>query len=47
MNAHIHFVSALLHRAEKLRFFVVQESGLRAAIMAALGPRIKARTADA
>ncbi|MBI3903280.1 MAG: IS1 family transposase [Nitrosomonadales bacterium] len=47
MNAHIQFISRLLHRAEKLRFFVDQESGLRAAIMAALGPRIKARTADA
>lgn len=47
MNAHIQFISRLLHRAEKLQFFVDQESGLRAAIMTALGPRIKARTADA
>lgn len=47
MNAHIQFVARLLGRAEKLRFFMDQESGLRAAFMAALTERIQARTADA
>ncbi|RJG07216.1 hypothetical protein D3870_15505 [Noviherbaspirillum cavernae] len=47
MNAHIQLVSRLLYRAKKLRFFMDQESGLRAAVMAAVGDRIKARTADA
>lgn len=47
MNAHIQFIARLLRRAEKLRFFMDQESGLRAAFMAALAPRVKARTADA
>lgn len=47
MAAHIQLISRLLQGAEKLRFFVDQESGLRAAIMGALGPRITARTADA
>lgn len=46
MNAHVQFVSRLLHRAEKLRFFIDQESGLRAAIMAALPGRITGRTVD-
>lgn len=47
MNAHIQFMSRLLNRAPKLRFFVDQESGLRAAIMAAVPQRILNRTADA
>ena len=47
MHAHIQLVSRLLHRADKLRFFVDQESGIRAAIMAAIPERIKNRTADA
>jgi transposase-like protein len=47
MNAHIRFVSRLLHRAEKIRFYLDQESGLRAAFMAALSDRILSRTADA
>lgn len=47
MNAHIQLVSRLLSRAPKLRFFVDQESGLRAAIMAAVPQRILNRTADA
>lgn len=47
MNAHIQFVTRLLRGAEKLRFFVDQESGLRAAIMAAVPKRVLDRTADA
>jgi len=47
MNAHVQFIARLLRRAEKLRFFMDQESGLRAAFMAALTERIRARTADA
>lgn len=47
MNAHIQLVCRLLGRAEKLRFFMDQESGLRAAFMSAVPERIKNRTADA
>lgn len=47
MNAHIQFVTRLLRRAPKLRFYMDQESGLRAAFMAAVPERIKNRTADA
>lgn len=47
MNAHVQLVSRMLCRAQKLRFFVDQESGLRAAIMAAVPDRIRNRTADA
>jgi hypothetical protein len=47
MNAHIQLVTRLLQRAEKLRFFIDQESGLRAAIMAAVPHRVRNRTADA
>jgi len=46
MQAHIQFVTRLLQRAEKLRFFVDQESGLRAALMAACPQRTLDRTAD-
>lgn len=47
MNAHIQFVCRLLTRAPKLRFYMDQESGLRAAFMAAVPGRIKDKTADA
>jgi transposase-like protein len=47
MNAHIQLITRLLVRAPKIRFFVDQESGLRAAIMAALHPKVRNRTADA
>lgn len=46
MQAHIQLVTRLLQRAEKLRFFVDQESGLRAALMAACPQRVLDRTAD-
>lgn len=47
MNAHIQLVARLLQRAPKLRFYMDQESGLRAAFMAAVPGRVKSRTADA
>lgn len=47
MNAHMQLVSRLLHRAEKLRFYLDQESGLRAAFMSAHAGRVLAGTADA
>jgi transposase-like protein len=47
MYAHIQMVSRLLRRAGKLRFFVDQESGIRAAILTALPGRVLNRTADA
>lgn len=47
MYAHIQLVSRLLSRAEKIRFFTDQESGIRAAILTAVPARVKARTADA
>lgn len=46
MQAHIQFVTRLLQQAEKLRFFADQESGLRAALMAACPQRVLDRTAD-
>lgn len=47
MAAHVQFVARLLHRAEKIRFFMDQESGLRAAFMTAFARRVRDRTADA
>lgn len=47
MSAHIQFVCRLLRGARKLRFFMDQESGLRAAVMGAAASRIQDRTADA
>ena len=47
MTAHIQFVTRLLGRAEKLRFFVDQESGIRAAILVSVPKRVLGRTADA
>lgn len=47
MAAHVQFVARLLRNAEKIRFFMDQESGLRAAFMAAFHERVRDRTADA
>lgn len=47
MNTHLQLLSRLLWRAEKVRVFMDQESGLRAAFMSAFAGRVKARTADA
>jgi hypothetical protein len=46
-GAHMQFLSRLLFDAKKLRFFLDQESGIRAAFMAAFVDRIQTRTADA
>ena len=46
MYAHIRLVSRLLSRAKKIRFFTDQESGIRAAILAAVPNRVLDRTAD-
>ena len=47
MHAHIQLVARLLQRAQKIRFFTDQESGIRAALMAALPNRVLDRSADA
>lgn len=47
MQAHMQLVTRLLGSAEKLRFFMDQESGLRAAFMMAVPKRVLDRTADA
>jgi hypothetical protein len=47
MNAHIQLVCRLLERSPKLRFYLDQESGLRAAFMSAVPLRILEKTADA
>lgn len=47
MQAHMQFVSRILGQADKLRFFIDQESGLRAAFMMAVSQRVLDRTADA
>lgn len=47
MAAHVQLIARLLRNAEKIRFFMDQESGLRAAFMAAFPERIRDRTADA
>lgn len=47
MVAHIELVARLLRNAEKIRVYMDQESGIRAAFMAAYKERVMARTADA
>jgi transposase-like protein len=46
MYAHFRFVARLLQNAPKVRVFMDQDSGFRAAFMAAYVERIKERTAD-
>ncbi|NPT62058.1 IS1 family transposase [Paraburkholderia elongata] len=46
MYAHFRFLARLLQNAPKVRVFMDQDSGFRAAFMAAYAGRIKARTAD-
>jgi transposase-like protein len=46
MYAHFRLVARLLQNAPKVRVFMDQDSGFRAAFMAAYAERIKARTAD-
>jgi hypothetical protein len=47
MYAHIQLVTRFLTRAQKIRFFADQESGIRAAILTAMPARVSSRTADA
>ena len=46
MTAHFQLLSRLLWRAPKVRLFMDQDSGFRAAAIGAFGKRIKERTAD-
>jgi hypothetical protein len=46
MHGHFQFLAALLKGAEKVRIYMDQDSGLRAAFLAAFVDRIKERTAD-
>ncbi len=47
LYGHFFFLRQLLGGVEKLRFCLDQDSGMRAACLAAFQPKIKARTADA
>ena len=47
LYGHFFFLERLLRGAGKVRFYLDQESGIRAACLAAFQPRIKAREADA
>ncbi len=47
LYAHFRFLSNLFAHAEKVRFFLDQESGIRAACMAAFGGRVLDRTCEA
>jgi transposase-like protein len=47
MYSHFMLLSRLMHSAPKVRLFLDQDSGIRAAAISAFGNRIKERTADA
>lgn len=47
LYGHFYFLRQLLPGVEKIRFFLDQESGIRAACLAAFADRIKAREVDA
>ena len=47
MYSHLLLLAQLTHSAPKVRLFMDQDSGMRAAAISAFGERIKARTADA
>jgi transposase-like protein len=47
LYGHFFFLERLLRGVEKVRFFMDQESGIRAACLAAFSERVKSRTADA
>lgn len=47
MYAHFKLLNELLNSAEKVRFFLDQDSGIRAAFMSSFADKVKARTADA
>lgn len=46
MHAHFHLLAALLQNAEKVRVYMDQDSGMRAAFFGAFAERINQRTAD-
>lgn len=46
MHGHFQLVAAMLQGAEKVRVYMDQDSGIRAAFLAAFADRIKDRTAD-
>ena len=46
MHGHFRVLKGLLRGAERIRVYMDQDSGLRAALLAAFAERIKARTAD-
>lgn len=47
LYGHFFFLERMLRGVEKIRFFLDQESGIRAACLAAFHDRVKQRTADA
>lgn len=47
MHGHFHLLATLLHNAEKVRCYMDQDSGMRAAFLGAFAERVKQRTADA
>lgn len=46
MHGHFHLLAAMLQGAEKVRCYMDQDSGIRAAFLGAFAERVKARTAD-
>ena len=47
MHGHFHLLATLLQNAEKVRCYMDQDSGMRAAFLGAFAERVKQRTADA
>lgn len=47
MHGHFHLLATLLRNAEKVRCYMDQDSGMRAAFLGAFAERVKQRTADA
>lgn len=47
MHGHFHLLATLLQNADKVRFYMDQDSGMRAAFLGAFAERVKQRTADA
>lgn len=47
LHGHFHLLATLLQNAEKVRCYMDQDSGMRAAFLGAFAERVKQRTADA
>jgi len=47
MHGHFHLLATLLQNADKVRCYMDQDSGIRAAFLGAFAERVKQRTADA